>query len=406
MSAGIAVKIGREMIALLRRSAAIAEGKIPEDRKEVQSWEKLYLLAERNSVEAVTWLGAEQYQEEMPEEVRTAWKKQSGRTLLRQLHFDAEREEILKELEEEGISYLPLKGILISGYYPRPGLRFMADNDILYGITEQEGSGWKLSGTDEKEQERIGREAQRKLIALMERRGYWTENLKGNHDTFYRKPFYNFEMHRRLMSASSQQGDYYGNPWKRARQDRGNPFRFSFSDEDEYLYLITHDFKHYDSNGCGIRMVLDLHYFLQKKGGTLDWNYVEGELEKLKLQDFEKKLKRAAEELFGEGKLPEETEDFLFELLGCGTYGSQSERVKRKLNKLDQGNRKKARRDYVRERFFPDRETVRENFPFFARHRYLLWLLPVYRLGRGLVKNRRNLIRELRLLWVDRRNEE
>ena len=143
MSAGIAVKIGREMIALLRRSAAIAEGKIPEDRKEVQSWEKLYLLAERNSVEAVTWLGAEQYQEEMPEEVRTAWKKQSGRTLLRQLHFDAEREEILKELEEEGISYLPLKGILISGYYPRPGLRFMADNDILYGITEQEGSGWK-----------------------------------------------------------------------------------------------------------------------------------------------------------------------------------------------------------------------------------------------------------------------
>ena len=403
---GISVETGKEMILLLRDGAAIGEGKLPGRRESFHSWEKLYRLAGRNSVEAAAWLGAKRYQEEMPEAVRTSWKKDSDRTLLRQLHFDTEREEILKELEKEGISYLPLKGILISGYYPCPGMRSMADNDILYGIIQREGAGWKVSGRDEKEQERTALQAQKKLVALMEGRGYWTENLKGNHDTFHRKPFYNFEMHRKLMSASSEQGDYYRNPWERACQDQENPFHFYFSDEDEYLYLITHDFKHYDGSGCGIRMVLDLHYFLRKKGGALDWDYVERELEKLKLRDFERKLKRAAEEMFREGELSEETESFLLYLLGCGTYGTQSEKIRRRLDRLDQGNRKKARRDYVRERFFPDRETVRENFPFFARHRYLLWLLPVYRLGRGLVKNRRNLIRELRLLWVDRRNEE
>ena len=88
------------------------------------------------------------------------------------------------------------------------------------------------------------------------------------------------------MSASSEQGDYYRNPWERACQDQENPFHFYFSDEDEYLYLITHDFKHYDGSGCGIRMVLDLHYFLRKKGGTLDWDYVERELRKIKAAGF------------------------------------------------------------------------------------------------------------------------
>ena len=120
---GISVETGKEMILLLRDGAAIGEGKLPGRRESFHSWEKLYRLAGRNSVEAAAWLGAKRYQEEMPEAVRTSWKKDSDRTLLRQLHFDTEREEILKELEKEGISYLPLKGILISGYYPCPGMR-------------------------------------------------------------------------------------------------------------------------------------------------------------------------------------------------------------------------------------------------------------------------------------------
>ena len=68
------------------------------------------------------------------------------------------------------------------------------------------------------------------------------------------------------MSASSEQGDYYRNPWERACQDQENPFHFYFSDEDEYLYLITHDFKHYDGSGCGIRDGAGSSLFSPEKG--------------------------------------------------------------------------------------------------------------------------------------------
>ena len=65
----------------------------------------------------------------------------------------------------------------------------MADNDTLYGY-QREGAGWEVfPGRDEKGTGATALEAQKKLVALMEGRGYWTENLKGNHETFHRKPF-------------------------------------------------------------------------------------------------------------------------------------------------------------------------------------------------------------------------
>ena len=72
---GISVETGKEMILLLRDGAAIGEGKLPGRRESFHSWEKLYRLAGRNSVEAAAWLGAKRYQEEMPEAVRTSGRR-------------------------------------------------------------------------------------------------------------------------------------------------------------------------------------------------------------------------------------------------------------------------------------------------------------------------------------------
>ena len=55
-----------------------------------------------------------------------------------------------------GIWYAPLKGILLQALYPKYGMRQMSDNDILYGV-----------------------EGQKKLIAMMKKRGYKTESNPG-----------------------------------------------------------------------------------------------------------------------------------------------------------------------------------------------------------------------------------
>ena len=46
--------------------------------------------------------------------------------------FDSARAEILARLEERGIKYLPLKGVIMKDLYPAVGLRQMSDNDILF----------------------------------------------------------------------------------------------------------------------------------------------------------------------------------------------------------------------------------------------------------------------------------
>ena len=42
------------------------------------------------------------------------------------------QEELLEAFEKEGISVLPLKGILMKRFYPVTSMRMMADLDILY----------------------------------------------------------------------------------------------------------------------------------------------------------------------------------------------------------------------------------------------------------------------------------
>lgn len=388
---------GKILIQLLRYGIAVSEGiQMPDEKLENCNWEALYALAKRNSVEAAAWLGAKKYTEQLPEEIKKVWQKDFEKTLLRQLYFDEEREQILKMLEKKGISYLPLKGILIANYYPQPGMRFMADNDILYGFIESSAEGgWKIAGEDRNEQEETEKTAQKILVSVMQERGYRIGSLKGVHDSFYRNPFYNFEMHRQLVSADNEQWKYYENPWKWALQDEKNPFHFYFSDEDEYLYMMVHNFKHFDNAGCGIRMVLDEYFFLKKKESRMDWGYIEKELQKLNIQDFEKKLRTATEQMFGEKRMSEETENLLFYLMKCGTYGSQQECVRRKIQKLGDGSLKKAKRRYIYQRFFPSQEWIKEYYPFFYRHKGVLWLLPFYRLGKCIIKNRRGLFIEL-----------
>ncbi|MBQ4193481.1 MAG: nucleotidyltransferase family protein, partial [Clostridia bacterium] len=45
--------------------------------------------------------------------------------------FNAARDDVLRELERNGIWYLPLKGIILKNEYPISALREMSDNDIL-----------------------------------------------------------------------------------------------------------------------------------------------------------------------------------------------------------------------------------------------------------------------------------
>lgn len=395
------------------------------------TWDRVYSLAASNSVEGAAWRGAMPLADEMPEELRTVWAADAESTLYRRVNFDVEREAVLALLESAGLSYLPLKGILMADYYPYPDMRSMADNDILYGFVEplpaserdavevpaglspEAVRGFRVQGMTSAAREQTIRRATQVVTPLMEARGYYPESLEaGSHDSFHKQPLFNFELHRNLMSYKRLvETAYYDNPWKRAIQDPANPLRFSFTHEDEYVFHIAHAFKHYAQAGCGVRCVADQWAFMRTLGDSLDWDYIERQVNQLGIASFEADLRAMAKTAFSgeEGatsfesyaaRFTSEQKDMLVYMLGSGTYGTIEHTVENKLEEFaSQGaSGFGATVRYALDRAFPPAETVMDNHAFFRRHPRLLFLAPVYRLGIGLTSKRGKLFTELRLL--------
>ena len=133
----------------------------------------------------------------------------------------------------------------------------------------------------------------------------------------------------------------------------------------------------------------------------MDWSYVEAEAETLGLSAFEKALRRCAEHLLlGRGEAEADDWEMAYYMLGCGTYGTMDNRIMRSIGRLQTetgGDKKQAKKRYVRDRIFLSEERIQEYYPFFYRHKYLRWMLPIYRTVRGLFRHPGQLLREWRI---------
>ena len=95
-----------------------------DDRKLMQ----LYRFSKQHFVEALTGTVLKQVGVTLPD----PWEKDMAKAVRKVILFDAERARILSFMEQRGIGYLPLKGIILKEFYPSVGMRQMSDNDILF----------------------------------------------------------------------------------------------------------------------------------------------------------------------------------------------------------------------------------------------------------------------------------
>ena len=91
----------------------------------------LYALCKAHSISALVSSVLLEHIKENREQY-TKWSEEQMKALYRDMNFATERAKILAFLEENGIWYMPMKGIVLKDYYPQPELREFADNDILF----------------------------------------------------------------------------------------------------------------------------------------------------------------------------------------------------------------------------------------------------------------------------------
>lgn len=180
-------------------------------------------------------------------------------------------------LSEEGIEHMPVKGLYIMEYYAVKELRSFGDIDIL--IRESDRA---------------------KTDKLMRELGYdiktdWEPTysyLKGNE--FY-------EIHSNLFDVRLKNRpdmiEYFSKAWDYA--EKRNGLCFEPQRDFHFIYIICHIAKHLSTSGAGIRMFLDVAFFIEKFNSEMSWDYIKDEFKKLKLEKFLYTVLSAVEDWFG-----------------------------------------------------------------------------------------------------------
>lgn len=332
-----------------------------------------------------TLIGMELQKSGVP--ISEKWNENISKSIRKTILFNAERSKLLAFMEKQGIWHMILKGIILKDFYPKESMRQMSDNDILFDS--------KYADTVKK---------------YMLSNGYKeVSSGKGSHDVYKKAPVYNFELHRSLYDSSHKKGwkEYYSNIYERLIQDGNSIYSFHMSDEDFYIYIISHAYKHYSKSGTGMRTLIDFYVYLKEKKSSMNFSYIQSECKKLDISDFEIKNRKLCEKLFSPDSIkdyqPEKLKNILSDsetemlmyYFTSGVYGNLKNQVENNLNKY----KKNSKFRYVLKRLFPD-ESYYVYFPFFNKYKILIPFLLIYRIIRAIFsKNyRKNVVNEIKIL--------
>lgn len=276
------------------------------------------------------------------------FKQQAMLAVYRYEQQNVEFQNICKVLNEAKIAYIPLKGSVIRGYYPKPWMRTSCDIDLLV----KKGDYFATSKF------------------LSEKLGYKIKEYSAHDVSLYSAGNVHIELHYSLIEANCLDSakkllDYI---WDYATScEEGS--KYCLSDDMFYFYHMAHMAKHLKYGGCGIRPFIDL--YILNHNVEFDKSKRTRLLEKGRLIKFAEICEKLSEIWFGNGIHDETTLLLQKFILEGGVYGtiqnsasiSKSTTVKRNLW------------SYI---WKPYRE-MKYWYPNLSKHK---WLLPFYEIRR------------------------
>lgn len=281
---------------------------------------------------------------------------------------------IVSEFESSHIWYMPLKGAVLKDFYPEFAMREMADIDLLFDSTRADD-----------------------VKKIMENLEFQSKSFDmKNDDDYVKPPVSNFEMHRYLFYDKAEKPlyEYYKNvKCTLLIKDPENSFGYHFKPEDFYVYMIAHEYKHYNLGGTGLRSLIDTYVYLNSN--KLDMDYVIAETSKIGIDDFEKKNRSLSLNLFAGNDLTDTNLLMLDYILSSGTYGTFDHRIENSVN------RSGKKLNYITSRIMgpirkddPHGKQFRATYSTFFKYPILLPFLPIYRFFNSLKNNPKRLKQE------------
>lgn len=341
----------RGILDLLRSSLTGEVIQLPADF----DWDIACQLGKSHQILSMLYYGALNARLTLPDAVRERLERAAVQSVFIDQNQLYEIDRIRELFLENGVDFLPLKGILLKPLYPHTDMRLMGDADILIKTAQYDT-----------------------IRPLMEQMGY-TEVLESDHELVWKKPGALYlELHKRLIpSYNKDYYAYFGDGWNLAQKTDTTEYRMG--DEDQFVYLFTHYAKHYRDAGIGIRHLVDLYVYLHAKP-ELDRAYVEQELEKLQLLTFCRHSLETIDVWFN-GKADTEMTDFITDrVFGSGSYGTRDRSLLSEgLKTSKSGNKEQVKFRKLLALTFPSAKALSPKYPILAKVPVLLPFVWVYR---------------------------
>ena len=334
----------------------------------------IYDLSRAHNLSAAAAYALEQVTE-LPHQYDQSMKKAIRKTAL----FNIERANVTTALESAGIWYLPLKGVILKEMYPQSAMREMSDNDLLCDSARMDD-----------------------VKSIMEGLGFsCTEFGTSNHDAYTKPPMLEFEMHRSLFPDEHMPlfSEYFADIKQRLIPEGGSRCGYRMSDEDFYIYILCHLYKHYRFSGTGLRSPLDIYVFCRDRYESLDKGYLYDELDKLQLSAFENDLRELASKIFTHQPLNDAQLSELNYFITSGSYGTaEHQRYLYTQRHLKGNDSKRAKRQLLHDRIFLSGDRLKQRYPVVYRHRSLYPLLLVFRPIRGVFTHPKGIVKEYKAI--------
>lgn len=341
--------IGRVIIKIIKNDLAGNSYLLPAD----VDFKKLYMLADMHRVvpliaEAVLNCP------NAPDEVKKKFKSELFKVSMRYEAQLKEKKKLSALFSEANIKHCFLKGDKLSRFYKNPELRFMLDMDVYV-----EENGFK------------------RAEEILQEQGYELNSFADDKDVGYiKKPFYNVELHRELKYDYDKGYDYYKGAFSRLQGVEGS-CELNMTDEDFYVYILSHTAHHFETAGTGIRNVLDHYYLKNKLMPNCNYAVLEAGLEAVGLTAFAQRMDALAEAWFGNGECNEDIEEISDYILLGGVFGNKVNHYMGGILRGDYGDKKSS---FILKRLFPSRAKMQDRYPVLKRFAFLLPVIWVVRI--------------------------
>lgn len=358
-------KTALNMICSVLNGAAQAD--LPDDF----DWEAFRCFTNEHNISSLIYFAVKDISN-VPDDVARYFEEVYLRSCLKTALIDVEIPALLDEFEKNGVRHMPLKGYIIRNYYPDPVMRSMGDIDILVG-------------SDLK-----------KAHDVIAAQGFSFHSEGFLHDNYVKQSIH-VELHKSLVDEYFKaMYDYYGEGFEKAAVAGGYKYRYAFSDEDFYIFLLAHMAKHFKISGTGIRSVADVYIF-RRKFLSLDEKYIDAELSKIGLLRFKNKIEEMAFAWFSKPFNGE------FDAVGeyiitSGVFGQTDSHELNAfiLNTFNDSSYGKGKAKYLLSMIFPGREYLGARYPAVKKCPVLIPFFWVVRFFSSLFKSRKNIRYRLR----------